>query len=43
MREAPASKDVKNEDRSGKVYENKGSTVKMPDQDSDTSAWSKVF
>ncbi len=31
-------KDVKNEDRSGNVYENKGSDDKMPDEKSDTSA-----
>jgi len=31
-------RDVKNEDRSGNVYENKGSDDKMPDEKSDTSA-----
>ena len=31
-------KDVKNEDRSGNVYENKGPDDKMPDEKSDISA-----
>jgi hypothetical protein len=33
-----APKNMKNEDRSGNVYENKGSDDKMPDEKSDTSA-----
>jgi hypothetical protein len=34
----PPQKDVKNEGRSGKVYENKGSQDKMPDAISDMGA-----
>jgi hypothetical protein len=37
-RTPPPQKDVKNEGRSGKVYENKGSHDKMPDKKSDICA-----
>jgi len=35
----PQLKDVKNEDRSGNVYENKGPKDNLPDTKDDISAW----
>src|ERR1039457_6327731 len=40
---SPTQKDVKNEGRSGKVYENKGSIDKMPEKKSDIYARSSAI
>ena len=36
-------KDVKNEGRSGNVYENKGPSDNLPDTKDDISAWSDII
>jgi hypothetical protein len=41
--ERASLKDVKNEDRSGNVYENKGPDDNLPDTKDDISAWLHVI